>query len=218
MVLFFDFPAGAVYNRRGEDGIMQFGKRFLLSVAGSAVLAFGTYHVHSFSGITEGGALGLTLLLHHWFALSPALTGLVINGGCYLFGLRTLGKDFLLYSAISGGGFSLFYGIFEQFPPLWPALADYLPAAALIGALFVGVGVGLCVRAGGAPTGDDALAMSLSKWLGWPIERVYLVSDLTVLGLSLSYIPLSEIIWSVVTVILSGRIIGIIQRYQKSCA
>ena len=86
-----------------------------------------------------------------------------------------------------------------------------LPAA-FLGALFVGIGIGLCVRAGGAPTGDDALAMGLSKRLHVPIERIYLATDLTVLALSLSYLPLGRIACSVLTVTLSGRIIGIIQR------
>jgi uncharacterized membrane-anchored protein YitT (DUF2179 family) len=86
--------------------------------------------------------------------------------------------------------------------------------AAVLGALFVGVGVGLCVRAGGAPTGDDALAMTLSRRFHVPIERVYLVTDLTVLALSLSYLPIGRIACSVLTVTLSGKIIGIIQRYK----
>jgi hypothetical protein len=54
--------------------------------------------------------------------------------------------------------------------------------------------------------------MSLSHILKTPIERIYLVSDLTVLGLSLSYIPFQRIIYSLITVILSGQIIGWIQK------
>ena len=49
------------------------------------------------------------------------------------------------------------------------------------------------VRAGGAPTGDDALAMSLSSVLPVDIQWIYLVSDLVVLAASLSYIPLNKI-------------------------
>ena len=158
----------------------------LLSILGGGVLAFGLYNVHSLSGVTEGGALGLTLLLNHWCGISPAWSGLFINFCCYAYGLRTLGKSFLIWSAIGGGSFSAFYAIFERFPRLWPELAGHPLLAAVLGAVFVGVGCGLCVRAGGAPTGDDALAMGLSKGLKLPIERVYLLTDLTVLGLSLS--------------------------------
>lgn len=188
--------------------------KILESIIGAAILAFGLYQVHSLSGVTEGGALGLTLLLQHWLHVSPAWSALIINVLCYGLGLQTLGRQFLLWSAVSGGSFSLFYAIFEQHPQYWPELARMPLIAAVIGALFVGVGVGLCVRAGGAPSGDDALAMSLSKRFGWPIERVYLISDVTVLLLSLTYLPLEKIACSLLTVILSGRLIGRIQRFD----
>lgn len=191
-------------------------KKVLLSVLGGGVLAFGLYNVHSISGVTEGGALGLTLLLNHWLHISPAWSGLVINLACYAIGVRTLGFSFLLFSSLSAGSFSLFYAILEHFPRLWPGLAELPLAAALLGAVFVGVGVGLCVRAGGAPTGDDALAMSLSTRFHIPIERVYLLTDLTVLTLSLTYLPLPRIACSVLTVTLSGKIIGILQRWNNS--
>ena len=87
--------------------------------------------------------------------------------------------------------------------------------SALVGAVFVGVGAGVCVRAGGAPGGDDALAMSVSHVTGWGVERVYLLSDLVVLLLSLTYIPARRIGFSLLTVILSGQIIGLIQKIPR---
>lgn len=186
--------------------------RALTAAAGGAFLAFGLYHVHSFAQITEGGVLGLTLLLEHWFGISPAWSGLVLNLACYLLGWRTLGHMFLVYSAAATAGFSLCYGLCEQFPPLWPQLAAHPLAAALLGAVFVGLGAGVGVRAGGASGGDDALSMALSKRTGRPIEQIYLFSDLLVLGLSASYLPLRRLGYSVVTVLLSGRIIGLVER------
>ena len=54
--------------------------------------------------------------------------------------------------------------------------------------------------------------MSVSHATKIPIQHLYLVSDLTVLALSLSYIPLRRILYSLLTVVLSGQIIGLIQR------
>ena len=184
----------------------------LLILMGSMIQAMGIYNIHSLSGVTEGGVLGLTLLLKHWLNLSPAISSFVVNLVCYVIGWRTLGKEFIGYSLVSISIYSISYGIWEQFPPLWPQIARYPLLAALLGALFIGVGAGLCVRAGGATAGDDALAMSFSQLLHWPIERIYLISDLTVLVLSLSYIPFTRIAWSLLTVILSGQIIGWIQK------
>lgn len=195
-------------------GIDVTARKVALSLLGSAILAFGLYNVHAFSGVMEGGVLGLTLLLYHWFAISPAVSGLIANILCYAIGFTTLGRDFLFYSAVSCGGFSIFYAVFERFPPLFPQLQSMPLAAAIIGAAFVGVGVGLGVRAGGAPGGDDALAMSVSKLTGLKIERVYLISDLTVLALSATYLSLDKLACSLLTVILSGRLVGVIQRAE----
>jgi len=68
---------------------------------------------------------------------------------------------------------------------------------------------------GGAPSGDDGLVMSISKKLGIKIEYVYIFFDLLIIGLSLSYIPLKRIGYSIATSALSSWIIGIIQRMGK---
>ena len=187
-------------------------RRCALALTGSAIQAFGLYNIHAFAGVTEGGVLGLTLLLHHWLGLSPAISGFVLNAICYLIGFKVLGVEFILYSAIGGGGFSLFYAICEQFPPVWPDIASHPLIAAVVGAIFVGVGVGVCVRAGGAPGGDDALAMSLTRLTHIDIQWIYLISDLVVLAMSMSYIPLFRLAYSLLTVILSGQIIGWMQK------
>ena len=191
-------------------------KKCAITLLGSFILAFGLYHVHSISGVTEGGVLGATLLLEHWTGISPALTGGIMNVLCYVLGWKLLGKEFIAYSALATVGFSGMYKICEQFPRLWTGLADMPLVAALVGALFVGVGAGLCVRVGGAPSGDDALAMSISHATGWKIQWVYLLSDLIVLVMSLSYIPVRRIGYSLFTVLLSGQLIGFVQNFNRT--
>ena len=191
-------------------------KSVVLSLAGSAILAFGLYHIHSLSGVTEGGQLGLSLLLQHWFRITPAISTAVINAVCYWIGWKTLGKPFIAHSAVATAGFSLSYWICQQFPPLWPELSDMPLAAAMLGALFVGLGCGLCVRMGGAVCGDDGLVMSISQKWNIKIEYVYFFFDFTILALSLTYIPLKRILYSLMTVTLSSKLIGLVQRFQFS--
>ena len=178
----------------------------------SGFQAFGMYHIHATARITEGGIFGALLLLNHWFALSPALTSIVLNGACYLWGWKRLGHTFVLKSLIASAGYSVVYAVCELFPPLWPDIVNHPLLASISGALFIGIGAGICVRMGGATSGDDALAMSIHDMTGIPVERIYLISDLAVLLLSLSYIPYTRIIWSLLTVIISGQIIGWFQK------
>ena len=184
----------------------------LILLLGSVIQAIGIYNIHALSNVTEGGVLGLTLLLQHWLHISPAISSLFLNLVCYAIGWKLLGKEFIAYSLVSICVYSASYALCEVFPPLWPQIVQFPLLAALLGALFIGIGAGLCVRAGGATAGDDALAMSFSHLFRCPIERIYLISDLTVLLLSLSYIPLARIVYSLITVVLSGQIIGWIQK------
>lgn len=189
-------------------------KNCAIAFLASAFQAFGMYNVHALSGVTEGGIFGLILLLDHWFHISPAISSFVLNAACYALGWRTLGREFIGYSLVASCGYSAAYAVCEQFPPLWPQIAAMPMTASIVGALFIGIGAGLCVRVGGATSGDDALAMSLTHLTKIPIQWLYLISDLTVLGLSLSYIPLKRIGYSLLTVVLSGQIIGWIQRIR----
>jgi uncharacterized membrane-anchored protein YitT (DUF2179 family) len=190
-------------------------KNVVLAVTGATVLAFGMCNVHAVSGITEGGTLGATLLLQHHFGISPAISAFVLNMLCYAVGIKTLGRRFLIMSAVSAVSYSVSYAVFEIFAPIIPEISAYPIICAFTGAIFVGVGVGLCVRAGGAPSGDDALAMSFSAIIKVNIKYVYLFTDLTVLALSLTYIPFTRIVYSLLTVILSGQIIGFISTLGK---
>ena len=190
-------------------------KNCFLALLGAAIQAVGVCNIHAYSGVTEGGVLGAVLLIQHWLHISPAVSSLLLNTACYLLGWRTLGREFILYSILAGGGFSLFYALCEPFAPLWPALVTSPLSCAVIGAVFVGVGAGLSVRAGGAPGGDDALAMSLSRILKWDIQWVYLFSDLVVLALSATYIPWQKLGYSLLTVLLSGQIIGWVQKIGR---
>lgn len=185
---------------------------YLIIVLGACILSFGLYNIHERTGITEGGVLGMTLLLQHWFGLSPAITSPVMDIACYLLAWHFLGNAFAKYAVAASLAFAASHALWEQFPPLLPDLSAFPMAAAILGALFVGLGVGLVVRIGGACGGDDALALTIAHVSRWPISRCYLFTDLAVLLLSLTYIPFARIVYSLVTVTISSVVIGRVQR------
>ena len=197
---------------------MKTPTRVFLALLGAFIQAMGLCNIHAFADVTEGGVLGATLLIEHWFAISPALSALALNTLCYLFGWRTLGKEFLVYSAICSGAYSVFYTLLEPFAPLFPAVIASPFWSAIVGALFIGIGAGLGVRAGGATCGDDALAMALSRVMKIDIQWVYLLTDGLVLAMSATYIPLGKLGWSLLTVVLSGQIIGWMQKTGRKQA
>ncbi len=212
--------AQIIFKRRLANLII-FYKNFakngglLAVILGAAIVTFGVYNIHEQTKITEGGILGLILLIQHWTKINPSILVPVLDGLSYLIALKCLGRDFLKISLLATTSFSMFFKLWEMFPPILPDLSNHLLVAAILGGIFVGLGCGLIVRQGGSGSGDDALAMTISKASGWGISRAYLLTDLSVLVFSVSYISLGKIWYSLVTVLISSFLVEFVQNYGK---
>lgn len=189
-------------------------RRVALIVLGAMICSFGIHNIHQRTNITEGGIIGLMLLIEHWLGVSPAYITPVLDALCYLLAFKILGGQFIKMAAISTLCISGFYKVWELFPPMLPDLSAYPLVAAILGGLFVGVGVGLIIRQGGSSGGDDALALVISHAFRCRLSWSYLFTDITVLALSLTYIPVRRIVFSLVTVTISSWLIDWIKEYR----
>ena len=195
--------------RKNMEGLSP-GKIVIIMI-GTAISSFGVYNIHQLGVVTEGGVLGMILLANHWLGISPSIVTPVLDIACYSLAFKYLGGAFIRLSAVATLSLASFFRLWEQFPRVLPDMTGTPLLAALCGGVFVGLGVGLIVRQGGSGGGDDALALTIARVTKWKIARAYLVTDIIVLALSLSYIPLSRIAFSLVTVTVSSLLIGFIQ-------
>lgn len=189
-------------------------RRLLLIALGAGIATFGLHNIHQRTGITEGGVLGMLLFVNHWTGLPASLVSPVLDLACYAAALKVLGAGFLCTALVSSAAMAAWFKVWESLPYLLPDLSSYPLAAAVLGGIFIGVGVGLIIRQGGSSGGDDALALVISKVAKCRLSFAYLFTDLTVLALSLSYIPLNRILFSVVTVTLSSFLIDQVQNFS----
>ena len=179
-------------------------KKILLILLGAMICTFGIHNIHQRTNITEGGVIGLMLLVEHWLKISPAYITPMLDAACYLLAFKFLGGNFIKISIISTLFVSVFYKIWELLPPMLPDLSAHPLIAAVLGGIFVGVGVG----------GDDALALTISHVSHWKLSRSYLFTDTVVLLLSLTYIPIMRIVFSLITVTVSSNLIDWIKEYK----
>ncbi len=190
-------------------------RRLALLVLGAAIATFGLHNIHQRTGITEGGVLGMLLFVNHWTGLPASLVSPVLDLLCYAVAWKVLGGGFLRTAVVSSAAMAAWFKVWESLPYLLPDLSPYPLAAAVLGATFIGVGVGLIIRQGGSSGGDDALALVIHKLSRWGLARCYLITDLTVLALSLSYIPALRIAFSLITVTLSSFLIEKVQNFRR---
>lgn len=213
----FEKREGFNMDRRTKEKENQRRKEIGLILLGTIILAFGVYNLNYQNNITEGGVLGVLLLLKNLFNINPSVANIIIDISLFVIGYKFFGKKFLIYSMIATIGFSVFYAVFESIGPLVPVFDSKLLGTVLAG-LFVGVGVGIVVRAGAAAGGDDALALIISKITSMTIGKVYLIGDISVLLLSLSYLSTYDIFWSLIAVSISGKTIDYIYNYKMEPA
>lgn len=190
-----------MYDRRSLKDIS-------LILIGSTILAFGVYNFYYLNSITEGGVLGIILLLKNMFGFDVSVAGAILDIALLIMGFKMFGKKFFIYSVGASVGFSVLYDIFETVGPLVPQMGMF--TSAVLGGLSVGIGCGIMMRVGCASGGDDALAMIISKVTSLKLSTVYLITDGIVLLLSVSYIPVVQLVYSIVAVLISGKTIDFI--------
>jgi len=175
---------------------------------GNAMLAFAVCAIVIPKGIMMGGVNGLALAVQYFVPVRLSVLTGCLSAGLFLLGWKALGRQFAAKSFVSTLIYPVIMAIFESLPVERIFAGEDMIVCTIACSVLVGMGVGLVVRAGGASGGDDALALVIAKRTGWPVSRAYLITDLTVLALSLSYIPVGNIACSVVTVTLSSFIVG----------
>ncbi len=186
-----------------------FTKKGLLKIVlGCAIMAFAVVNVHKQSGVTEGGVLGMVLFLNKIFNFDQSISSMILDLTCYALGFSLMGFDFVKKAFVATLSFSIFAKIFNFLGPVIPSMYDVPLLASVVGGIFIGVGCGLVISEGGAAGGDDALAMTISHKTGLKISLAYLFSDITVLALSLLYIPVTRILFSLLTTMVSSFLIG----------
>ena len=177
-------------------------------ILGSMIEAFTVINIHIPSQITEGGILGLAILFYRTLGINPSILSLIMDAICIIIGINIFGKAFLRKTLLASILFAIFYKIFSLMGPILPNLYSYPLLAAIVGGIGIGLGCGLVVSQGGATGGDDALALVVSNKTKMNISYAYLLMDVIVLVMSLTYIPFTRLIYSLITTTVSSVLVG----------
>ncbi|WP_229106449.1 YitT family protein [Paenibacillus sp. 1001270B_150601_E10] len=174
---------------------------------GSILLAVSYYHINFQNNLVEGGFVGLALIGKYTLDWSPALTVLMLDIPVFIVAWFLSGRQFILNTAIATGTFSLTYELCERFSPIVLNFGSNMFLAAVLSGLLTGLGAGLVLRFGGATGGDDILALMLSRVSKLSVGTVFILFDVAVLLLSLFFLPLMDILYTILAVSIAGQVI-----------
>jgi uncharacterized membrane-anchored protein YitT (DUF2179 family) len=187
----------------------------LLLTLGTAVYAFGIDYFILPNRLMEGGATGIAVLLQYAAGLPTSWTTLAINIPLFVVGWRLLGREAMTYTIAGTVLLSLFLWAWERvIAQGWivPFTTEYdFILVVLYAGVTLGAGLGLVFRSGGTTGGVDIIARIVNRRRGWSIGRIILTMDVVVLGLSLLFIPKEKVLYTIVSVFISSRVIDFIQ-------
>lgn len=129
------------------------------------------------SGIS-GTALFLDRVTPPYMVMSIFL--IVLNVPFYILGIKKLGKEFIAYSLLAIGVYSLFSYLFKSVLPIdfsngSPFTGNDVLLSAIFGGLLSGIGSGLVIRMGGAIDGVEVMAVLFAKKLGLSVGTFVMI-------------------------------------------
>jgi uncharacterized membrane-anchored protein YitT (DUF2179 family) len=119
--------------------------------------------------LLSGGVTGTALLLAHMVHLPVGLGIALLNVPIFLVGMRYIGRQFAIFSALA----VVASWLVADYVPFQPLTRDPM-LAGVFGGLLFGVGSALALRAGGSLGGFDILGVVINRRFGVGIGEVLL--------------------------------------------
>ncbi len=178
---------------------MYYLQKGLAIMIGSILLAIGINLFLAPYEILDGGIIGLSLILHYLFNLKIGLMVIVLSTPIFILAWFKYRRYF--YNSVHGLLTSSV--IIDIFKPLRYLLDIEASFAAIIGGIFVGLGIGIMLRYDTSTGGTDLLAQFISDKTKINVGLIILFIDSIIVligGLLLSASTLLLSIMAIVTV------------------
>jgi uncharacterized membrane-anchored protein YitT (DUF2179 family) len=182
-------------------------KECLYILFGGLIFSVGINYFTIPNLLSEGGIIGLTVIAHYLFDLSPGMVNFLLNTMLVLIGYKFLEKRAIIYTLFSIFSCSLFMYITEE---TGKRITDDPLLAAIFAGLLVGGGLGIIFRAGGTSGGTTILAKLANQFLGWSMGKGILLIDIIVVAGSVFIIGLVKAMYTLIAVYIGAKVIDFI--------
>ena len=176
-------------------------------IIGAIIAAMSVKLILNCNNILDGGVVGISIITNHLTEIKLGLLVFVINIPFMLIGLKQMGKEFLLKSIFSMAIFSVFLEIFE----FLPIITDDELLAVAFGGLFLGIGVGLVIKAGGVLDGTEILAILINKKYNIGVGQFVLLCNVFIYGAAGFFFGIESTMLSLLTYFITSKVIDVIQ-------
>lgn len=178
---------------------------FLLLSLSVLSAAFGLKGFLLPNNFIDGGATGISLIVAELTNLPLSILLIIINIPFLLFGLKQIGKEFVVKSIVAIIGLAVLVH-FITFPVM---TSDKL-LIAVFGGFFLGAGIGLAIRGGAVIDGTEVLAIYLSKKTGLSIGDVVLIFNIFIFAAGAYFFSIEIALYAILTYLSAAKTVDFV--------
>lgn len=188
-------------------------QEMLMIALGCAIYGFSLDAVSIPNQLADGGLSGITLIIRYWWHIDPGLSTLVLNIPLIILGWRYMGKRLLVYTIWGTGCLSFFLWFWRHLPIIIQLNFEHdLFISAMLAGALSGIGLGIVFRFYGTTGGTDIIARILQIKYGISSGKSLLALDAIVLFLSLSYLDVRHMMYTLCASFVLSRTMDTVQQ------
>lgn len=180
---------------------------WLMLSAGAVIAAFALEEFLVPNKIFDGGVTGISMILEHYIPLKLGVLVAIINVPFLIFGWRKLGHRFIMSALYSLALFAVMTAVFE---PLANVTRDVF-LASIFGGIFLGIGVGLVLRAGGCLDGTEIAAIFLNKKFSLSVGQIILIFNVIIYIVAGILFGLDRGMYSLIMYFITSKVIDVVE-------
>jgi uncharacterized membrane-anchored protein YitT (DUF2179 family) len=181
--------------------------KFVTITIGAIIAAFGLDLFLVPNAILDGGVIGLSIIAAELTNVSMSIFLIILNLPFLYIGYRRMGWKFTLRTLYGVIILSSATAFFHHFDPV----TDDLFLATVIGAVILGTGVGLVIRAGGALDGTEIIAILVSKKRTISVGQIVMIMNLFIFILAaLLVFSWETAMYSIITYFIAFKMIDVV--------
>jgi uncharacterized membrane-anchored protein YitT (DUF2179 family)/predicted metal-dependent HD superfamily phosphohydrolase len=182
--------------------VWEMAKDYVLMLVGVAFAGFALKGFMVPNHFFDGGITGISLLIHEIYHINLTLVIFLLNLPLIILSYFTVGKVFALRTVLCVA----LLGIALYFLPTFAMTNDKL-LISIFGGVFLGIGIGLIMRAGAALDGIEVLALYTLKRSSLSITEIILALNIFIFGIAALRFGIETALYSILTYFAATRMI-----------
>ena len=177
----------------------------MLMILGALIAGFALQGFLVPNKFLDGGITGLSLLIHEIYHINLAYLVVIFNLPLLIAGYFSISRQFAIKTFIS----LIMLGLCVYFIP-YPVMTNDKLLISIFGGLFLGLGIGLTMRAGCALDGIEVLAVYTMKRTSFTITEIILAFNVVIFSIAAIKFSPEIALYSILTFLAASRMIDFV--------